>query len=809
MKACLARWPIAAGLTLLLCGCAAGSEDAQPVYTPAEEESIDSGDGSWTNDTNAEGPGESGPCTFPGTKYCPGAGCVAIQDPKYGCSSTGCDPCPQAHGTSTCNGAACKLGACDIGYGDCNTNPSDGCEQKLDTDQNCGVCGNSCVIAHGMGACSAGKCAVTQCDSGYDDCDKDASNGCEQSLDTVDHCGACATPCAIPNGVGDCSTGQCQPRGCKTGFADCDHNPANGCETATTTISNCGECGKSCSLPNGTGDCSTGTCRLSSCNTAFGNCDSNETNGCEKLLRTLDDCGACGQKCTLANGTCVTGVCKTNVCGSGMADCNSDGTCETNLTTLTDCQACGIGCARDHATASCSSGQCKVGSCTGSWQDCDGVDGNGCEGNTASSLQHCGACSNTCSTQNTSMLACVAGVCTPNCNAGFGDCNQGASNDGCESPLNSIANCKACNTPCAADHAVTACAQGTCQIDHCVAGYDDCDKSLGNGCEINTDTSSGNCGGCGQACSTTHITPTCSDGNCGGVCTDNFLDCNGDKRIDGCEANTAADPNNCGSCGRVCSKNHITAHCSAGACDGLCESLFGDCNTNKDTDGCETPLSADVANCGTCGHVCSAVLRSGTSTGSSVCAAGACDVACNAGLTKCTVAAGEFACVSATDPQYCKQCTLHCAAGTNCVTSACVADSCALGLTDFINCISLKSNPSHCGFLMTSCSGTNDKCEEGVCRNACTGSHTQCQTTSGVPFCADLANDSANCGGCGILCNPGQVCAAGQCRQYLHASGCWECGLGNNFKQCCDNVYNKYTLCLDASGAGDAAIPCP
>jgi hypothetical protein len=76
--------------------------------------------------------------------------------------------------------------------------------------------------------------------------------------------------------------------------------------------------------------------------------------------------------------------------------------------------------------------------------------------------------------------------------------------------------------------------------------------------------------------------------------------------------------------------------------------------------------------------------------------------------------------------------------------------------------------------------------------------------------CANLKNDSANCGSCGVKCNPGQVCSGGKCVQYLHASGCWECGLGNIYTHCCASAYNAYTICLNPTeAAGDAGILCP
>jgi len=44
-------------------------------------------------------------------------------------------------------------------------------------------------------------------------------------------------------------------------------------------------------------------------------------------------------------------------------------------------------------------------------------------------------------------------------------------------------------------------------------------NKLTDGCEINTNTDTSNCGGCGMACSTINVaTPSCSGGMCNGAC---------------------------------------------------------------------------------------------------------------------------------------------------------------------------------------------------------------------------------------------------------------------------------------------------
>jgi hypothetical protein len=55
-------------------------------------------------------------------------------------------------------------------------------------------------------ACVASKCTITQCVSGFTDCDHSVTNGCEIDLQTDEaHCGTCDTRC----GAGTCNAGLC------------------------------------------------------------------------------------------------------------------------------------------------------------------------------------------------------------------------------------------------------------------------------------------------------------------------------------------------------------------------------------------------------------------------------------------------------------------------------------------------------------------------------------------------------------------------------------------------------------------------
>jgi len=115
----------------------------------------------------------------------------------------------------------------------------------------------------------------------------------------------------------------------------------------------------------------------------------------------------------------------------------------------------------------------------------------------------------------------------------------------------------------------------------------------------NTGSDPDNCGGDGIVCSYANLSRACYSGVCAGTCFAGFADCNSDKRLDGCEANLHSLVS-CGSCGVVCSTSHVTRACSGSAvgdpCSpGTCATGWGDCNGNKQVDGCETDLTRTIA----------------------------------------------------------------------------------------------------------------------------------------------------------------------------------------------------------------------
>jgi hypothetical protein len=227
----------------------------------------------------------------------------------------------------------------------------------------------------------------------------------------------------------------------------------------------------------------------------------------------------------------------------------------------------------------------------------------------ATNPDHCGACDVACSSIGVSIRRCIDGTCQPTCEAASGDCNTDNS-DGCETSLRTPTNCGTCGTICSTNHLpAPTCPAGSC-TGVCDGNWANCNGG-NDGCETNLTTSVANCGGCGFACSSNHIDPVCAPANhwtlqCEtGTCHTGFGDCNLNKRSDGCETAvfTVA---NCPGCGQPCSSNHITPSCHPTLqCEvGTCQTGWADCNSNKRADGCETNTSTNTNNCGTCGNVC-------------------------------------------------------------------------------------------------------------------------------------------------------------------------------------------------------------
>ncbi len=272
-------------------------------------------------------------------------------------------------------------------------------------------------------------------------------------------------------------------------------DPAVGCNSSSCSP---------CTLPNAVADCGPAGCAIKSCNPGYADCNNDPADGCEtNVSADPTNCGSCAHDCAAGGGTtnfsCDQGTCVVNSCPAGKADCNGDKSCSTDLMTSVDnCGFCGNQCALPHAKATCSAGSCTFDSCEPGFLDCDGDASNGCEVDATTDVLNCGGCGQKCSATN-GVPSCSGGQCNILCMDGYGNCDGDAKN-GCETNTSSsVSNCGKCGVKCSTNHATPSCSGGACQLS-CASGYKDCNGKPADGCETDVQTDSLNCGGCGRTC---------------------------------------------------------------------------------------------------------------------------------------------------------------------------------------------------------------------------------------------------------------------------------------------------------------------
>ncbi|MDB4932922.1 MAG: uncharacterized protein JWM10_5406, partial [Myxococcaceae bacterium] len=764
--------------------------------------------------------------------------------------------------SARCDRGVCVRTTCGAGLGDCDGTSANGCETTLATDAaNCGACGNRCVLANATAVCRAGGCAVGTCAAGFADCDGVAANGCEVALGTDPlHCGSCPLACNATNGAASCVAGACRIT-CAAGFGNCDANVANGCEVnLNTTVASCGACGRACALAHATSGCAAGACTIGACDAGFANCDGNVANGCETDLNaTVGACGTCGTTCNVPNAaaSCVAGRCAVAACNAGSADCDANAAngCETPTTSNANCGACGVVCgagtrcaggtcqsscpagttfcattgvcadfqgdasncgmcgticpALSNASAACRAGACAF-TCNTGFADCDANVANGCEANLGTSVTSCGACGRACAPPHATG-ACTTGLCgVVACDAGFGDCN-GDPSDGCEVDLTATAtSCGTCSNACRPPNGTGVCTAGRCGVAACDPGKGNCDGNAANGCETTLGTNT-NCGACGAACATgsfcsegtcvsacsaptsycantltcndlsddtlncgacgrtcpvpPNATATCGASTCGFSCNGSTANCDASAG-NGCEVDLSASVANCGACGAACTLANATPTCGGGACAvATCNLNYGNCD-GVAGNGCEVNTSTSPANCGACGNACS--LPNATPA----CSGGACAVGtCNAGFGNCNGRTSDGCETPLNSGTNCGACGTRCAAGTFCSNNACVS-SCPSGTTYCASsggCINLQTNPDSCGSCGNTCPSAPRvvrSCAAGVCGGSCESGYGNCDGNAGNGCETNLTTGVTNCGACNNVCrfaNATPVCAVGTC----------------------------------------------
>ncbi|AKV00693.1 hypothetical protein AKJ09_07356 [Labilithrix luteola] len=198
----------------------------------------------------------------------------------------------------------------------------DPCIDAKFNDNNCGACDNACDPGGGGAerypntyyGCSASQCGALKCTRHWGDCDSDmVKNGCEISLFSRDHCGACGNACpadqdCLPDVYGE---PKCMCPGNETYCA-------GECVDLATNRFNCGSCGYACregvSLYS-SGICTFGTCSLR-CVQGRADCNGNMEDDCETDTNSdPQNCGVCGKVCdAIAGQACVGGQCVVEPC---------------------------------------------------------------------------------------------------------------------------------------------------------------------------------------------------------------------------------------------------------------------------------------------------------------------------------------------------------------------------------------------------------------------------------------------------------------------------------------------------------------
>jgi alpha-tubulin suppressor-like RCC1 family protein len=410
------------------------------------------------------------------------------------------------------------------------------------------------------------------------------------------------------------------------------------------------------------------------------------------------DSGHCDLSCNLDNASskCEDGECKIDTCIDDYYDCNEDPSdgCEATLNTATNCGECNAPCEPIHAWSDCSSGTCQLDECYPGYANCDGDTSNGCEAS-LTSLTHCGKCNTPCD-----KTSCAGGVCTAmTCTDGMADCD--GDDTSCETSLNTNDNCILCDRKCEAENSSASCETGSCVVTSCNEGFTDCNHQPNDGCEAELASDPLNCGTCGNLCGSTNTASSvCSEGSCVLTCATGYDDCD-EKANNGCEGDLLNDVKNCNECDAACvTHDNSTPVCDNGGCKLSCDTNYDDCDKIYDT-GCEVNLKSDANNCNKCGTVCATYDHS-----TPVCNNGGCDFSCATNYDDCNHQSSD-GCEAylPTDTANCGQCGVNCASLSNVLTAACPSGACSI-----TSCILGYKN---CNFR------TQDGCEHDLANGDC------------------------------------------------------------------------------------------
>ncbi|MBO4349477.1 MAG: hypothetical protein J6A01_00835 [Proteobacteria bacterium] len=402
------------------------------------------------------------------------------------------------------------------------------CVNLDDNADHCGACGYRCADEGGTGilqySCRSRKCVPKDCDTGYHlegkTCVSDDEHSCH-GVDCTSHLGWSSGTCN--------ERGECAAESCHEGY----HLNQVGtpfCEEDTKE--HCGSPDNVCTLREGAAlmDCYQGACVVSKCDTKNYHWNQQQT---ECIANSVEECGAFNVNCLTYPGWNPNDP--ENRCGlndDGLVSCIANSclpeyhiyTGQNSPCEHDDIYNCGT---HDNP---CGSGEvCKAGVCD---MSC-GTGLDICNGNCtdiSNNSQNCGECGHECTetdVANASVFICENKVCKALlCKPGYhlfeGSCEK-----------NSTENCgergRVCDASVIGGGSTFSCDDGTCKVEKCVSGF----HVFNNTCE---EDSASNCGNHGTTCSAPNTTPSCKNGACNYSCNKGYDDC--DKNMsNGCEVN--------------------------------------------------------------------------------------------------------------------------------------------------------------------------------------------------------------------------------------------------------------------------------
>lgn len=254
------------------CSVAIGVDDYDFDGPQSSAGTATSGTGSGGGGTSTSGSAStsSGSCGAK-EKYCPGPGCVSIDNPLFGCGDGSCAGCNLPQANEICVDGACAVGSCNFGWADCDPNMP-GCETDVgqSNPSQCGGCNTVCPM--GASCCGA---------------------WCSKLTDDPLNCGQCGKSCQSDE---YCVNGQCE---CRPGFTLINGD----CRNTQTDVNNCGMMGTFCSGANDL--CESGACVGDCIGAGHFKCD----DGCVNYNTDVEHCGQCDNARCDTDELCSEGNC--------------------------------------------------------------------------------------------------------------------------------------------------------------------------------------------------------------------------------------------------------------------------------------------------------------------------------------------------------------------------------------------------------------------------------------------------------------------------------------------------------------------